>query len=270
MGEQVSERESLARAIADGIRRHRDPDRIGHDPAPVDYEATDAALAWFAAHQPARVVPCPECGGDGATYVQARVGQAATPLVCSACGGDGTVAARMAPSAEDLEEFAVEVFEASHEPSFSDDAAGMAEARARAQHWTETYFASQPTALAWFAEHRGPRVAPSAEEVARVAARAAREHRVRYGDDPDSPSVWESVATAVLAAHQPARVVPSAEEDPEPEFVQYAPEEAVGNDDDLVQWAFDKGVTWGEWHERHLTRLHDAARIARTETKGGE
>lgn len=47
-GEAV-DREVLAQAIATAIRRDRDPERIGHDPAPVDYIAADAVLAILAA-----------------------------------------------------------------------------------------------------------------------------------------------------------------------------------------------------------------------------
>ena len=32
---------------------------------------------------------CDQCNGDGAIYMQVRVGQFATPLVCPACEGDG-------------------------------------------------------------------------------------------------------------------------------------------------------------------------------------
>lgn len=34
---------------------------------------------------------CPVCRGDGATYIQVRVGQHATPFVCTRCDGDGDV-----------------------------------------------------------------------------------------------------------------------------------------------------------------------------------
>ncbi len=105
MGE-LSERESLA-MVMHALYCESPRDHVR--PSADDLRHADAALAWVAAHQPARAVPCPECGGDGATYVQARVGQAATPLVCSACGGDGTAAAGVVPSAEEVARYEVAV-----------------------------------------------------------------------------------------------------------------------------------------------------------------
>lgn len=41
------------------------------------------------------IITCPVCEGDGAVYVQVRVGQFKHPVVCPRCEGDGECEAEL-------------------------------------------------------------------------------------------------------------------------------------------------------------------------------